>query len=642
MTAGFIDRGYKTKGMILTFVLLMLGGCHSSISPIHNQNINAMQQTLRQGAIADQNSTPGMLPSAVTNTLFPQDPTLDFGNEVTTERFNIAVKDMPAATFFLNLTNNTPDNILVSPAVSGNITLSLKNVTLSETLDAIENLYGYGITKNSYGYQIKPRELETKMFVINHLNVSRSGSSSTTVNSGSGSNGSIGGGSSGVNTQTSSTEFWQNLQATIEMIIKDNPQAIGNTANNETKSTTENNLKLNQLNTNNKTLRARNEALRSSLASAQENLQDQTNRENYRRNQDRSNNTSRASHFNFNRGTRSINQSQYVKINPISGLIVVKAYPKSIHAVEKYLAATQNIMGRQVLIEANILEVELNKQFQYGINWSMLSDHLNTSYQQDSTNNNTGRLAGLMSPTTSGNIFKLDASIGDFTGFIHMLTEQGHVSVLSSPRVTTLNNQKAIIKIGTDAYYVTGISSNITPDAGSSITSNNVNIQPFFSGISLGVTPQIDHNNDIILHIHPTISMVKQTQTILRFNGKTNFFPTAQTRVRETDSVVKAKNGQVIIIGGLMQTATDLKRSTLAPLEQTASTSFLNDFFRNRDDTSQKSELVILLRPIVISPDGWAETLSKTADRHFKRTVKQKKPSQKTSSPPEELLSSLK
>ena len=171
--------------------------------------------------------------------------------------------------------------------------------------------------------------------------------------------------------------------------------------------------------------------------------------------------------------------------------------------------------------------------------------------------------------------------------------------MLSSPRVSTLNNQKAVIKAGSDEYFVTGVSSN-TVVGTSSATANNLELAPFFSGVSLDVTPQVSADGQIILHIHPTVSDVTQKTLSVQVQGQSNSLPLAFSQVRESDSVVKAKSGQVIVIGGLMRSTHNNQDYRIPGLGDIP---VLGHLFRSQQRTDERTELVILLRPVVVDSD---------------------------------------
>ena len=187
----------------------------------------------------------------------------------------------------------------------------------------------------------------------------------------------------------------------------------------------------------------------------------------------------------------------------------------------------------------------------------------------------------------------------DFSAIIEMLDAQGRTRVLSSPRVSTLHNQKAVIKAGIDEFFVTGVNTNTTTGEATT-TTLDVELTPFFSGVALDVTPQIGEDGSVLLHIHPTVSEVNDQSKRVSFGGATSDLPLASSQIRESDSVVRARSGQVIVIGGLMRETrqrNDYKTPGLANIP------VLGNLFKSKRDTSSTVELVLLLRPIVADDD---------------------------------------
>jgi len=184
--------------------------------------------------------------------------------------------------------------------------------------------------------------------------------------------------------------------------------------------------------------------------------------------------------------------------------------------------------------------------------------------------------------------------------------------VLSSPRVATINNQKAVIKVGNDKFFVTNVSSNTNSSSGSSTnTTANITLTPFFSGISLDVTPQIDENGNVTMHIHPIVSsVIKDTQTF-KVNGEDQILPLAASSTRESDSIVRAKNGQVIVIGGLIQNSGENYQASTPGADRLPG---IGGLFKSKNKLSRKFELVILLRPIIVeSTKTWQQQLQEAA-----------------------------
>ena len=457
------------------------------------------------------------------------------------ERFNVEVKDVPADRFFQGLVVDTDVNILVHPEVEGSVTLSLRNVTLLQVLDAVSTVYDFQIEKHSFGFKVLPVALRTQVYNVNYLNITRKGLSTFSVNSGEISSSVSGGGdsssqkSSQVETE-SVTDFWADVQ---DMLV--------------------------------------------SIVGSQD--------------------------------------GRSVVTNPLSGTVVINASPSEHRTIQQFLDQAHLNLRRQVVIEAKILEVELNESFQAGINWSVLSrfnvdgtlatglfdDNYLSTAASGVPASSISTLAGQILPQNQiDGIFTSALSFGDFTGLIELLETQGEVHVLSSPRISTVNNQKAVIKVGEDEFFVTEFTNNQTTSGDQVVTSPEVTLTPFFSGIALDVTPQIGSGDEIILHIHPSVTQVNDLNKRIKVDDQEIDLPLALSRIRESDSIVKARNNQIIVIGGLLQTSTsDVDSNT----PWFSNLPILRHLFSQKRQTSTKSELVILLRPIVPEQTGWSGQL---------------------------------
>jgi MSHA biogenesis protein MshL len=210
---------------------------------------------------------------------------------------------------------------------------------------------------------------------------------------------------------------------------------------------------------------------------------------------------------------------------------------------------------------------------------------------------NTGAVAG--------GLFGLAFQTSNFAALLSFLETQGSVHVLSSPRIATLNNQKAVLKVGKDEFFVTNVSTTTTTGT-STTTSPTVTVQPFFSGVALDVTPQIDENGNIILHIHPSVSAVTTVDKPINLGSAGTFnLPLASSEVSETDSIVRGQDGQIVAIGGLMRQAAVSDR---AQLPGTGNVPVLSALLGNTNRTMQKRELVILLKPTIVQgSNAWTQ-----------------------------------
>lgn len=305
-----------------------------------------------------------------------------------------------------------------------------------------------------------------------------------------------------------------------------------------------------------------------------------------------------------------------VIVNPGAGLVMVRSGGETMRQVEEYLRQTQLIMQRQVVLEAKILEIQLNEGYQQGVNWSDIqSGSAITSTDGFPAEYTAQALAGQAIQTGDiGGLFSASFREGTFTALIELLGQQGNVQILSSPRISTVNNQKAVIKVGTDEFFVTDIdfedssSSNSTADS----TSTSVELTPFFSGISLDVTPQIAEDGSIILHVHPSVSEVSDQEKLITVGNQDVTLPLASSTVRETDSVIRADSGQIVVIGGLIQNSSE---DNNAAVPFFSAIPILGELFKQRRFQSTKSELVILLRPVVAGREQTETDVSASRER---------------------------
>ena len=296
-----------------------------------------------------------------------------------------------------------------------------------------------------------------------------------------------------------------------------------------------------------------------------------------------------------------------VVVNPQTGIVIVRGLPSELDEVSEFVKKAEDSLRRQVILEAKVLEITLNKAFETGVQWSVLSDYDNGA---KSSAFGVGS-ESLRNTEEFGGIFGLNLQLNDFTGLIELLQKQGNVQVLSSPRISTVNNQKAVIKVGTDEFFVTELSSDTVGTGEDAQLAPAVTLTPFFSGIALDVTPQISGDDEIILHVHPTVSSVVDQTKSLNIGDSLYTLPLAFSSIRESDSIVKAKSNQIIVIGGLLKTDTVNQEATLPWLSRIPG---LGALFTQKRDASSKTELVILLKPTVVGGKSWDNLLDEYAD----------------------------
>lgn len=303
-----------------------------------------------------------------------------------------------------------------------------------------------------------------------------------------------------------------------------------------------------------------------------------------------------------------------ITMSPHSGLITVRAYPGELRSVRQFLAHTERQMHRQVALEARILEVTLDKQFDQGIEWKKVASGNGLSIVSAE---GLPVLSTAVASVTGGGV-ELTGTRNSFTAIIRLLSTQGEVNTLSSPRVTTLNNQKAVIKVGTDEYFVTDVSTT-TVTGTSTTTTPEVELTPFFSGIALDVTPQIDHTNQVLLHVHPSVIDIEEQVKKIdlgTLGGSTSSvleLPLARSSIRESDTIVRVRSGDIVVIGGLMKHKQSASQTQIPWLGDIPG---VGRIFRNNQELSSKIELVILLRPVVIHHSGdWQDVIQDSLSR---------------------------
>jgi len=309
-------------------------------------------------------------------------------------------------------------------------------------------------------------------------------------------------------------------------------------------------------------------------------------------------------------------EGNQVVVNPQAGLLVVRAVSADQQAVENFLRQAQRNLQRQVILETKILEVNLSDGFQAGINWSFLQGQKGISLGGFATTAGGVNIPNipLEGPDGIGGVFGATFDFGNFEGVVQLLETQGDVRVLSSPRISTLNNQKAVIKVGTDEFFVTDVSTTTTSLAGGTTAPDlDITLTPFFSGISLDVTPQIDENDQITLHVRPTVSRVQDQNKSIQLGSADNVFnlPLALSTTRQSDSIVRARSGQVVVIGGLLENRNSNDDANVPWLSKLP---FAGALFQQQRKSLEQTELVILMRPQVVNDQVWLDELRKSSE----------------------------
>lgn len=530
----------------LSTLLLTLGGCQTTPSQPADMK-EGLEQAISETNVLNSPKPLTQVPNSVQKELMQQNMAQAKEGLLSEKRLEVSATSVAAKDFFTAIVDGSAYSIAIHPEVSGSISLSLTDVTLTEALSVVEDIYGFDIRRSGNVIQVYPAGIRTETIALNYLFLKRFGTSSTSINSGGvsendpNSNSNNSNNNSGSNSGSSNNQNSQNSQNG-----QNSNSGINIYTENESNFWTE---------------------LKETLTA-----------------------------FVGTTDGRSI------IISPQAGLVTVRGLPAEITAVKKFINDTETHLHRQVIIEAKIMEVTLNDEYQQGVRWNEVLGSIGST---DFTFSTSGKIAGNAISGSVGGATSLSFSGTDFSGVIDLLQTQGNVQVLSSPRITATNNQKAVIKVGEDEYFVTDVSSTTTTGT-STTTTPEVELTPFFSGIALDVTPQIDKDGNVILHVHPSVTLTAEQNKVIQLGGQELILPLAQSRVRESDTIIRAKSGEIVVIGGLIETyQTDQESKT--PL--LGDIPLLGGLFKSVSEVTQKRELVILLKPVVIGQDTWKTQL---------------------------------
>ncbi|MFM5274297.1 pilus (MSHA type) biogenesis protein MshL [Aeromonas caviae] len=547
----------KKHPFCLLPLALAVAGCTTYRHPEPVQAKDALKQAMsEQSPTAPLTSLPPSVQSELLQLNRPQQPMT-----IPEKRMRIAAHDVDAVEFFGSLFKGSRYSVAVHPGVAGVISVELKDVTLQEALATVGDMYGFDVQRKGNVFHIYPAGLRTETIPVNYLMMARRGLSRTSVSTG------------GVTANDNNNGNNNNFDNGLNNSGNNNSQ--GNTASGDN-NTNSNGTRI-ETDSNNDYWTDLRDALQTLIGTG---------------------------------------EGRAVITSPQAGLVTVRAYPKELKAVREFLDQSGEHLKRQVVLEARILEVSLNEGYEQGVDWSGLS----ASWDGGKGITGGGSLMDSPIANTPNQIFRalgggagFTISDGNFNVAVSLLKTQGDVNTLSSPRVTATNNQKAVIKVGTDEYFVTNASTTTTTSGNSApIVTPNVELTPFFSGIALDVTPQIDEAGRVLLHIHPSvIDTEEQSKTIDVGTTAPLVLPLAKSSIRESDTVVQANNGDIVVIGGLMKTD---RQEIVSKVPLLGDIPWVGEAFTNRRESNRKVELVIMLKPTVVEKDTWQQELQRSSE----------------------------
>jgi MSHA biogenesis protein MshL len=541
----------RTATVLLALSAALLCGCAEHV--LRTPDVGAAMRADLPPAAAP--TAPAAVPAQVLAAL--AEPAAPMALPAPEPRIDLRVNNAQARDVFLALVADTRYSMLMHPDVTGTLSVTLRGVTVAEALESIRDVYGYDFKMEGRRITIYAPTLQTRIFTVNYPNSQRIGSSELRVSSG-GSQSGAGGGTSG-NTAATGAASGSGAQQ----------------------------IESSRVSTSSKT------DFWSELSGAV-------------------------------RGIVGAGEGRSVITSPQAGIMAVRGMPDELRQVEKFLKAAQVAVERQVMLEAKLVEVELRDGFQSGVNWGAFaagadgalaagvlgSGVANTNVLLQGGNTTISGVVPVPSVATAGGLFGLALQTSNFGAVMGFLETQGDVQTLSSPRVATLNNQKAVLKVGTDSFFVTNVSGGSTPNntgttTGSTTTMPTITLTPFFSGISLDVTPQVDDGVNVTLHVHPAVTTVTESSKQIDLGAAGNYkLPLASSAVNETDTLVRIQDGRIVAIGGLMQM--DSSRN-VSGLPGTTGSLFA-PLFGNKAASGRKREVIVLIKPTIIrSAADWDE-----------------------------------
>ena len=524
------------------------------------------------------------------------------------EAYSVSVRNIPVQDLLFALARDAKLNVDIHPGINGIVTINAIDQTLQQILTRISKQIDLRWELDGPNLVVMPDSPFLRNYKVDYVNMSRDVSGTVSINTqiaststGATGTGSSGGGGNNSNTSVKSSaqnNFWQSLEKNLKDILRESdkilPEGSSETVieRSDQQATTGTGAQGGQ-----SSASSRANAATTSLAGSPNaaNLQQQ--------------------------GTTVVKRTTFreaasIIVNPEAGVVVVRATSKQHEKVQEYLDLVLVNARRQVVIEATIAEVNLNDAYQQGINWQTLRSlrpgaplaGFSAAQNPTTVTNPVAVTSGSFATPGSATTPTFGASAGSFAFLLNyvapglglsstltLLETFGKVKVLSSPKISVLNNQTAMLKVVNNLVYFEVKNDSTTTTTG---TTNNftATAKSVSVGLVMSVTPQISENGSILLNVRPTISSKTDEVTDPTPNlGTANKVPVIQTR--EMESMLRLTDGEIAVMGGLME---DKISNTTNQIPGLGDLPGIGNFFRNRSDTSTKTELVIFLKPTII------------------------------------------
>ncbi len=565
------------SGLCLVLVLGMTSCAHKSKikqskAHIDGRNTSLTQQFLKSdlssaSAVA---AAKGAIPKPVVNNTYLPEPKAKAKEQV----YSIVVYDTPVKEVLFAIARDSKLNIDIHPSVQGLVTLNAIDQTLSAILERISKQVDLTYKIQNNVMIITPDHPVLRTYAIDYVNMSRDtegfiGAAAEISSTGQGASSESSGSSAGNSSKTSvssksKSDFWETLETNIKDILRETDKEV---IYSKTKALTAQNSKATNANASTSEANSQTDAVQSEYKT-------------------------------LLAGT--------VIVNREGGVINVRATNKQHMKVQEFLDKVMSSARRQVLIEATIVEVRLNDSYQAGIDWARIAGTNGGLTLGQQLGSQVTVANGL--PSTSENAFGIKTAAGFVAGYanpaskfgnifasINFLEQFGRTSVLSSPKIMVLNNQTAVLKVVDNLVYFT-VKSTVTPgvngQAPISVSTSDVHSVPV--GVVMAVTPQINNTGNVNINVRPTVS--RKVGDAKDPVNTSNNIPIIQ--VREMESMLQIASGDTAILGGLMQ---DEVINNTNKVPGVSKVPVVGKAFTGKNDGSQKTELVIFLRPTVIT-----------------------------------------
>lgn len=524
-------------------------------------------------------ATAGMIPQG-NKRVIPLSPPKP---SIKVETFSVVVNNLPAQEILFALARDAKINLDINPEIHGNVTLNAINQTLPQILNRISKQVDMRYELDNGTLMVMPDSPFLKMYKVDYVNITRDaeGGISNATQVGAGTSGNTAGtGVPGNNSNlsiksTSKNHFWERLESNIKDILRETDKILP-------EGSSETFVQQNSL-----------------TSTTGTGVQSQGNVKKVMPIKGGIENSPNAAAISGEGTTvtrlNTFREAASVISNPEGGIITVRATERQHEKVQEFMVQIMASAHRQVLIEATIVEVRLSDQYQQGVNWSAIGAKLQIGQGG----------SGAMTATNTGSIFSLaysdtTSAMGALAASVKMMESFGKVKVLSSPKLSVMNNQTAMLRVVDNYVYFTINATTVSSTGGApAVTTFSTAYNSVPVGFTMSVTPQINENDSVLLNLRPSITRLFGYATDpnpdLAKAGVISQIP--QTQTREMESVLRIENNQIAVMGGLMQDEINHQNDEVPWLGRIP---YLGNLFKYRNENNIKSELVIFLRPVVI------------------------------------------